>query len=192
MDSACVLERAASYRRGLEGALRDAGFVVTDLDEAAIVLAPLREPDDCARVEGCARSAVVVALIPDAEASSYAHALRHGASGAAAWDENPEQIVAAVTAAASGSVCIPRATAAEMAAWGPDPHGTVPAIAEDEVEWLLELARGGTVVKLAERYGYSERAVFRKLADLYARLGVTGRAEALVAADRMGLLDRRR
>jgi DNA-binding NarL/FixJ family response regulator len=185
------MERAASYRRGLEAALRDAGLVVTDADEADVVIVPLREPGDCARIDDYAPKALVVALLPDAEPRSYSHALRHGARGAVPWDDDPETIAAAVAAALSGEVRIPAPVAAAIAAWGPDPHGEGALIGDVEVEWLLELAKGGTVVRLAERYGYSERAMFRKLADLYARLGVTGRAEALVAADRLGLLEGR-
>lgn len=187
-----VVERAASYRRGLEGALRDAGLVVVAPDAADMVLIPLRDPGDCARIDEAARRSAVIALLPDSEARSFAHALRHGAAGAAAWDEEPDRIVAAVRAAHAGMLLLPAATAAAMAAWGPEAHGDGPVLHPDEVEWLLELARGGTVVRLAEAYGYSERAMFRKLADLYARLGVGGRAEAVVAAHRLGLLEQAR
>jgi DNA-binding NarL/FixJ family response regulator len=176
----------------LEGVLREAGFAIVAPDEAAVVLVPLREPADCERVEETAHRAQIVALLPDAGPGPYAHALRHGAVGAAAFDDDPEQIVTVVAAAVSGVVCMPVATATALAWWGPEQHGYGPVVGPDELEWLLELSRGGTVVKLAERYGYSERAMFRKLADLYARLGVSGRAEALVAADRFGLLPGRR
>jgi DNA-binding CsgD family transcriptional regulator len=57
------------------------------------------------------------------------------------------------------------------------------------VAWIVELSRGSTVVALAERYGYSERVMFRRLGEVYARLGAMNRAEALVAAERFGLLE---
>lgn len=187
-----VLERAASYRRGLEAALQDAGFAVVEPEAAEVLLVPLRDPGDCARIDDAVGRSRVVALLPDSEARSFTHALRHGVAGAAAWDEEPDRIVAAVEAAVAGLLFVPTTTAAAMASWSPDPHGEGPVLNPDEVEWLLELARGGTVVRLAEAFGYSERAMFRKLADLYARLGVSGRAEAVVAAHRLGLLDRAR
>lgn len=56
------------------------------------------------------------------------------------------------------------------------------------MEWLAALASGSTVARLANETGYSERVMFRRLADLYGRLGVSGRAEAIVAAERLGLL----
>ncbi len=54
---------------------------------------------------------------------------------------------------------------------------------------LRSLAEGATVVEVAAAEGYSERHMRRMLADVYRRLGVTGRVPALIAAARMGLLD---
>jgi DNA-binding CsgD family transcriptional regulator len=68
-----------------------------------------------------------------------------------------------------------------------------PDISDREVEWLRELAKGTTVAQLAERSGYSERAMFRLLRLLYARMQVQGRTEALMHAQQRGWLygDRR-
>jgi len=44
------------------------------------------------------------------------------------------------------------------------------------------------VTSLARSSGYSEREMYRLLSALYARLGVTTRTEALLRADRWGLL----
>jgi len=44
---------------------------------------------------------------------------------------------------------------------------------QEEAEWLDALARGATVVSLADDYGYSERVMFRRLRDLYERLGAS-------------------
>lgn len=58
-----------------------------------------------------------------------------------------------------------------------------------ERQWLRSIAEGATVVEVAAAEGYSERHMRRMLADVYRRLGVTGRVPALVAAAKMGLLD---
>ncbi|MEA2589098.1 MAG: hypothetical protein QOH66_2025, partial [Actinomycetota bacterium] len=42
---------------------------------------------------------------------------------------------------------------------------------------------------LAEKVGYSERALYRLLHALYGRLGVSNRTEAILQASRRGLLD---
>jgi len=190
LPGVAVLERAASYRSGLEAALVRAGFTIREPHEAAVLVVPLRAAPDCEIVGGIGEEVVKVALIPDLEARSVAHALAHGAAGVAPWDDDPDAIARVAVAAVGGTVLLPREAAAAMASWGPNPHGDGPVVTPDEVEWLLELSRGGTVVRLAEGYGYSERAMFRKLADLYARLGVANRAEALLAASRYGLLAR--
>jgi DNA-binding NarL/FixJ family response regulator len=59
----------------------------------------------------------------------------------------------------------------------------------EDVDWLLALSRGQTVVELADDVGYSERSMFRKLHELYERLGVTNRSAALLEAQRLGLLE---
>jgi DNA-binding CsgD family transcriptional regulator len=62
------------------------------------------------------------------------------------------------------------------------------AISDREIEWLRTLAAGSTVARLAEGVGYSERAMFRLLRDLYQRLGVKSRTEALMLAQQQGWL----
>lgn len=44
---------------------------------------------------------------------------------------------------------------------------------------------------MAERTGYSERALYRLLHGLYGRMRVSNRTEAIVLATRYGLLDER-
>jgi DNA-binding CsgD family transcriptional regulator len=57
-----------------------------------------------------------------------------------------------------------------------------------EMEWLRQLASGTTVAKLADGAGYSERAMFRLLRDLYQRMGAQNRTEALLKARQRGWL----
>lgn len=190
---AVVLETASAYRRGLIPALVDAGFDVGSPAAAAgrrLVLAPLRAPGDCAALEAIAADpdAVVVALIPSADGDAFAHALGHGAEGAVPWDADPERIAAVALAAVDGLTSVPTEAARALARRGPDFHRDRPLLDPTEVAWIVDLSRGASVVGLADRYGYSERAMFRRLGEVYARLGAANRAEALVAAERLGLL----
>jgi DNA-binding CsgD family transcriptional regulator len=57
-----------------------------------------------------------------------------------------------------------------------------------ELDWLGQLAEGTTVAQLAERSGYSERAMFRLLRNLYNQLNVRNRTEALQLAQDRGWL----
>ena len=59
---------------------------------------------------------------------------------------------------------------------------------ESELAWLRELASGATLAQLAEHSGYSERAMFRLLRELYGRLEVKNRTEALMLSQRRGWL----
>ena len=51
-----------------------------------------------------------------------------------------------------------------------------------------ELAGGVTVAQLAAQVGYSERMMFRLLRELYDRLHVRGRTDALMLARERGWL----
>lgn len=54
---------------------------------------------------------------------------------------------------------------------------------------LQALAHGSTVHELAQEVGYSERELFRILADLYRRMGVSNRSEAIVQVAMWGFLE---
>jgi DNA-binding NarL/FixJ family response regulator len=105
-----------------------------------------------------------------------------------AWEAAPEDIVKVLAAALAGDTLIPAGVAQALAA-------KLPAIEDrdwithEELTWLSILADGGTVHDLAEKVGYSERALYRLLHALYGRLGVSNRTEAILQASRRGLLD---
>ena len=65
-------------------------------------------------------------------------------------------------------------------------EGAMPS--PSEVDWLHQLAGGLTVGQLAAQVGYSERMMFRLLRELYDRLQVKGRTEALMLARQRGWL----
>ena len=191
MATVTVIEKAASFRRGLETALTDAGHsIAPEGDGADVALVTLRDEDDCVATEHLvAKGAIVVALLPDADAASHAHALGHGATAAAPWDADPAEIVGTVEAAVAGWTRFPKPVAADLAGQWPGAHQPKPDLTADELQWLTDLASGRTVISIADESGYSERAMFRRLHELYERLGVNGRTEAIVAAQRLGLLD---
>ena len=66
----------------------------------------------------------------------------------------------------------------------------VPEVLDDrELELLKRLADGAAIVDIAAEMGYSERSVYRALANLWKRLGVPGRKEGVQKAASVGLLD---
>ena len=61
-------------------------------------------------------------------------------------------------------------------------------LSERDRDWLRRLARGDTVAELAQSADYSTREMFRLLANLYGRMGVRRRTEALITAAHWGVL----
>ena len=184
-----VIEEAAAYRRGLEEAFVGAGHrVAVEEEDADLVLVSWRTVADCARLESWAAQAPVLALVAPGDAETVAHALHHGAVAAVEWRAETGRIVEVAEAASRGDALLPSNTARALPNAGGDPHAERPFVDEEEAEWLDALAGGATVVSLADDYGYSERVMFRRLRDLYERLGASNRSEALINAVRFGLL----
>lgn len=184
-----VVEEAAAYRRGLEEAFSAAGHRVAAEEQVPdLALVAMRVAADCARLEAWSAKAPVVALVEPGDAETVAHAFYHGAVAAVEWEAETARIVEVAEAAARGDALLLSATARGLPGTVVDPHADRPQVDDEEIEWLEELARGATVVGLAYDYGYSERVMFRRLHDLYARLGAANRSEALINAVRFGLL----
>jgi DNA-binding NarL/FixJ family response regulator len=184
-----VIEEAAAYRRGLEEAFAAAGHRVAGEDDTAdLVLVSWRVAADCARLESWAALGRVVALVAPGDAETVAHAMHHGAVGAVEWHAETNRIVEVAEAAARGDALLPSGTACSLPGTGGDPHADRPQVDEEEAEWLEALAKGATVVGLADDYGYSERVMYRRLHALYERLGASNRSEALISAVRLGVL----
>ena len=195
-----VCDPASAYRRGLATPFVDAGYVVTDVDdvrthpvlaEVDVVLLTIRSANDWQGLREILTvnpGAKLIALLVDATPDRHAEALRSGAHGAVAWEAMPETVLAVVTAALHGTTLLPTSVAQAIAMSGPalyDPEW----ITQDEIGWIKLLASGATVQQLAEKVGYSERALYRMLHGLYGRMRVSNRTEAILQASRWGLLD---
>jgi len=193
-----VLDPLVCFRRGLAAALTLAGFEpfeppdledwVRSGDTAALVIALLGELDAkwLRGLRDCAPTMPAVALLPEVTVDGYRWALRSGATSALGRDAPPEDIIETLCSACRGQATMPAQIALAMAmAVGPEEH---PALTDAEVRWLIALSEGRTVVELARESGYSEREMFRRLNGLYGHMGVSGRTDALLAAQRWGLV----
>ena len=195
-----VSDPASAYRRGLASAFVAAGYLVRDVEEVRVqavlddvdaILLTVRSATDwqLLRDIGTVNPGVkLVALLVDATPDRHAEALRNGAHGAAAWEATPETILAVLAAALEDRTLLSTSVARAISASGPalyDPEW----ITEDEIGWLKLLASGVTVQQLAEKVGYSERALYRMLHGLYGRMRVSNRTEAILQASRWGLLE---
>lgn len=189
-----VLLSSASRRMRLVDALHHAGYqVVIPRDPVAWATAarsPVLVVDDSAGAarlrSGIAAQAPgtpCVVLLAEPTVAQYREALAAGATALPASSADHD-VVAAVGAAAREFTYLP-ATAARILA-GYD--GDRPVITDREAGWLRALVDGTTVASLARTVGYSEREMYRVLGNLYERLGADNRTEALLRADRWGLL----
>lgn len=131
----------------------------------------------------------VVAVLPRFELSSFATVVRAGARGAVDDADSMETFGEVFSAAIGDRVSIPLSVARAMAQRIPPPQEIGATVDESEAGWLRALANGETVAGLASQIGYSERETYRILGELYQRLGVTNRTEAIIWATRHGVLD---
>lgn len=196
-----ICDPASSYRRGLGTALADAGFALEDGDDDAgacsvlidvdVALFTVRSASDwqgLREILAVNPGATLVALLVDPSPDRHAEALRAGAHAAVNWEAAPEVIVDVVRAALDGKTLLATPVARAIASSGPalfDPGW----VTDDEIGWLRLLAGGATVQQLADKVGYSERALYRMLHGLYGRMRVSSRTEAILQASRWGLLD---
>lgn len=130
----------------------------------------------------------VVAVSAQVDISTFAHLIRSGASAVVAEDEPADGLHEAIVAALGGRVRISLDVVQRLVALVPDEEDWARWVSEAEVEWLRAMASGRTVLDLAEEVGYSERAMFRNLKTMYARIGARNRTEALLWASQRGLL----
>jgi DNA-binding NarL/FixJ family response regulator len=130
----------------------------------------------------------VIAVLADLSTRSYVQAILGGAVVAVPRDALPETLRKVFEAVVSGESVLPVEVVRALAAPESTPEEPVDVLSAHEISWLRELAHGTTVAHLAHRMGYSERAMYRLLRVLYARLGARNRTDALMRAHQRGWL----
>jgi DNA-binding NarL/FixJ family response regulator len=135
--------------------------------------------------EGSPTRVVVFTSFSDRE--RIVQALDAGAIGYLLKDAEPEEIHAAIRAAARGeSPLTPKAAAALLADRAERPSAAELTAREREV---LSLVVAGMANKqIARRLGISEKTVKGHLTNLFQRIGVTDRTQAALWAERTGAL----
>jgi DNA-binding CsgD family transcriptional regulator len=126
----------------------------------------------------------VVVLLNTPEPSAILEAITAGATGAIHWTASETELLRAIDAAMAGLAILPVELIRALA-----PGSEVWLLSEEETMCIRSIASGETVSSLAETIHYSERETFRRLKNLYRRLGATGRDEAIARAAKLGLLD---
>jgi DNA-binding NarL/FixJ family response regulator len=152
-------------------------------DRACVVIVALDDADDerwgtLADLSGSALFRPV-AVLADFSETAAGRALRAGAVHVLPRNVEPEPLRQAVDEAARGVVSIPvavlRAATALHRAGRAGPSPT-----DEELAWLGALSKGRTVTEVAEDAHISERVLYRRLTQLYRKLGVDNRTQALI------------
>jgi DNA-binding NarL/FixJ family response regulator len=127
----------------------------------------------------------VVVLTSFADRQRVSDAVRAGAVGYLLKDCTPEELVAAVRAAAAGHVPLDPRVAGALLPSRTDPPAE--SLSEREQEVLLLAAQGLANKQIGRRLGISESTVKVHLGNIYRRIGVSDRTSAaLWARDHLG------
>jgi DNA-binding NarL/FixJ family response regulator len=200
-DWIAVVDPSPAYRRGIMAILGDVGAEPETPDDLLawvgrrprrvifLTLASDHDWELLLRLRQASAEPIVVAVLSDSSVAAYLRALSAGAAAAVPRDASPERMRQIVTEALHGVSLLPTEVVQALAqtteqVTDEDRVG----LADHEITWLRELASGRTVSELAERSGYSERAMFRLLRKTYARMQVRNRTEALLRARQQGWL----
>jgi DNA-binding NarL/FixJ family response regulator len=192
-----ICDPLAAYRRGLALALAEAGFIPEEpsepmawIDESqqAIIftVASDRDYETIAALRSASPKITIVALLASPTPMNYRKTIEAGATVPADRCLPVEQLVAIVSTALTNWALLPTGIIWSVAVGA----GVLPALSPPELGWLRALSQGTSVTALAQSVGYSRRQMHRELETLFRRLGVTTRAEALVKATELGILNR--
>lgn len=194
MTTVFIIAPTPALRAGLRAILASEGVEVVG-EAAGALLAPgadvvLVAGDDPAAVGRALAGddgAALVALSDDPRLPSLLRALPLRGWAVAPPEAGPEELRAAVEAAAQGFVAVPRQLADQLA---PRATGEPPAesLTARESEVLGLLSQGLPNKQIALRLQISEHTVKFHIAAIFAKLGAASRTEAVSIGARQGLI----
>ena len=129
----------------------------------------------------------VVMLLGETQPGRRLDLLRSGVRGVLGGDAGPEQLAAAIQAAAAGlAVFDPQ----DSARWlgSPTPLADVEPLTPRETEVLAMMAEGLSNKLIAHRLGISEHTVKFHVTSIMSKLGAASRTEAVTIGLRSGLI----
>lgn len=129
---------------------------------------------------------LVISMLDDA---TVFQALKAGACGYILKGASGEETVRALRAAAGGEAIFSPKIAQRIQQHfvAPNAAGVFPELTEREQAILALLAQGLTNSAIAERLSLSVKTVRNRVSDIFSKLQVTGRAEAIIKAREAGI-----
>ncbi|TDT33962.1 DNA-binding NarL/FixJ family response regulator [Naumannella halotolerans] len=141
--------------------------------------------DATRRIRALDRPPAVLVLTNYDTDSDILGAVEAGASGYLLKDAPPEELIAAIRAAAAGETALAPAIAGRLLARMRSPQ---PRLSARETEVLRLVADGATNNDIAARLHISDPTVKSHLVHIYTKLGVSSRTAAVASARDSGLL----
>lgn len=191
-----IVAPTPALRAGLRAMLAGEGIEVVGEAPAAgvaagadVVLVAGDDPGAAARALAGEEGAALVVLGDDARLPGLLRALPLRGWAVLGPDAGPEELRAAVGAAAQGLVAVPRQLAEQLAGPRAVP-GDAPAepLTAREAEVLTLLSEGLPNKQIALRLQISEHTVKFHIASIFAKLGAGSRTEAVSIGARQGLI----
>jgi DNA-binding NarL/FixJ family response regulator len=140
-----------------------------------------------------AHPTVRVLILSTFDADSYVlSALKAGASGYVLKDSTPEAIVSSILAVHAGERVMAGAVAnrvLEMISGNASPKEFYDGLTAREMEILRLIATGAPNKQIAFRLGISEKTVRNHVSNMYEKLNIYDRSQAVLYAARKGLVE---
>ncbi len=120
--------------------------------------------------------------------------IQAGANGYVLKSAAPDEIIRAVRAVNEGQSAVDPSVAARLMAYLGGQRGNSPTLMPDaltdrELEVLALVAQGLTNRAIGHQLGISDRTVQGHLANIFGKMGVSSRTEAVMAAVKLGWID---
>jgi NarL family two-component system response regulator LiaR len=136
------------------------------------------------RISECAPSVKVVALTASTDEARMMGALRAGAAGYVRKDAEPETLLAAVRAVARGKTYIDPSVSGQILRAAAPSEDLTPR----EIEVLRQLALGRSNKEIADALSIGDETVKTHVGNVFSKLQVENRAQAIVQAFKRGLV----
>jgi DNA-binding NarL/FixJ family response regulator len=184
-DDLTVVGRAASIAEAV---------LVAESSKPQVVLMDFRLPDGDG-VEGgkavrtVAPDAALVMLTASVEHVAVSGALGAGFSGFVGKHADPDELLAAVRAAAAGEAHFSAETLAVLVRARPAEPAPNQTLSDRELEVLRLVAAGSGTGEIASALNLSQHTVRNHVRNVLAKLDAHSKLEAVVIATRLGLID---
>src|SRR6266516_3508759 len=183
--------RIAGEARSAEEAVAQAVELAPDVVVMAVRMRGFSGIEATRRIREAAPEARVLMLTNSIDSADTDGAIRAGASGYVLKDDSPQEIVAAIRAAAAGeSPLSPRIATGLLGHLRAEPanNGVEPELTGRERKVIELLAAGRRNTQIAADLSISVYTVKRHVSHLFEKLEVENRTQAAAEAARRGLL----